>query len=173
MVKKYIVSLSEAEREFLEQFTTTGKHAAYQMNHARILLKADQNQAGGSWCDTQVKAALDVSLRTIERVRQRFVEEGLESALKQRPGAGRKRQMQGEQEAHLIALRCSKPPQGRGRWTLQLLADQMVSLGYVETISHETVRKTLKKTNCNPGNKSVGSSPRSRMPNSSGAWRKC
>lgn len=89
-------------------------------------------------------------------MRQRFVEEGLECALKQRPGGGRKRQIQGEQEAHLIALRCSKPPQGQARWTLRLLADQMVALDYVESMSHETVRQTLKKTNCNPGNKSVG-----------------
>ena len=144
MVKKYIVTLSEEERQCLEQFTTTGKHAAYQMNHARILLKADRNQADGSWCDVEIQAALDVSLRTIERVRQRFVEEGLSAALKQRPGAGRKRQMQGEQEAHLIALRCSEPPQGQARWTLRLLADQMIELGYVESISHETVRQALK-----------------------------
>jgi Homeodomain-like domain len=101
MVKKYIVSLSETERQALEQFTSTGKHAAYQITHARILLKADQNQAGRGWCDREIEAALDVSLRTIERVRQRFVQEGLEAALKQRPGAGRRRQMQGEQEAHL------------------------------------------------------------------------
>lgn len=156
MVKKYIVALSEEERQSLEQFTTTGQHAAYQITHARILLKADRNQVGGSWSDVEIEAAIDVSVRTIERVRQRFVEEGLECALKQRPGAGRKRQMQGEQEAHLIALRCSKPPQGQARWTLRLLADQMVVLGYVESISHESVRQTLKKTNYNPGNRSVG-----------------
>lgn len=156
MVKKYIVALSEAERQLLEQFTTTGRHAAYQINHARILLKADRNQSGGSWCDVDIKAALDISVRTIERVRQRFVEEGLEAALQQRPGAGRKRQIQGEPEAHLIALRCSDPPQGKGRWTLRLLADQMVELGYLESTSHETVRQTLKKTHCNPGSKSAG-----------------
>jgi len=156
MVKKHIVTLSEEERQSLEQFTTTGKHAAYQINHARILLKADRNQSGGSWCDVEIKAALDVSLRTIERVRQRFVEEGIECALKQRPGAGRKRQMEGEQEAHLIALRCSEPPQGQARWTLRLLADQMIELGYVESISHETVRQTLKKTNYSPGSRNVG-----------------
>lgn len=100
MVKKYIVALNEEERQSLEQFTTTGIYAAYQMNHARILLKADRNQAGGSWCDVEIEAALDVSLQTIERVRQRFVEDGLECTLKKRPGAGRNRQMHGEQEAH-------------------------------------------------------------------------
>lgn len=156
MVKKYIVTLNEEERQFLEQFITTGKHAAYQINHARILLKADQNQPGGRWTDTNIKEALNISVRTIERVRQRFVEEGLQSALKQRPGAGRKRQIQGEQEAHLIALRCSDPPQGKGRWTLRLLADQMVELGHIESTSHETVRQTLKKTNYSRGSKSAG-----------------
>jgi transposase len=156
MVKKYIVGLSEKEQKYLEQFTTTGKHAAYQINHARILLKANINGEGGGWRDADIQAALDISLRTIERVRQRFVEEGLEASLKHRPGAGRKRQVQGEQEAHLIALRCSQPPQGQARWTLRLLADQMVELGYAEAISHETVRQTLKKMNFNPGNRSVG-----------------
>lgn len=145
MVKKYVVNLTEAERQYLEQFTKTGKHAAYQINHARILLKADQNQTGGSWRDTDIKEALDVSIRTIERVRQRFVEEGMELAIKARPGAGRKQKLTGELEAHLVALRCSEVPKGKGRWTLQLLADQMVELGYVETLSHECVRQVLKK----------------------------
>ena len=87
------------------------------------MLKADRNQDGGSCCDVTMQAAFDVSLRTIERVRQRFVEEGLAVGLKQRPGVGRKRQIQGEPEAHLIALRCSDPPQGQARWTLRLLSD--------------------------------------------------
>lgn len=156
MVKKYVVSLSEEERESLEAMVTTGKRAAYTINHARILLKADRNQANGSWRDRDIKAALDISLRTIERVRQRFVEEGLEAALKCRPGGGRKRKLDGEVEAHLIALRCSETPAGKGRWTLRLLADQMVELGYVEQLSHESVRQALKKTNCNPGDKRVG-----------------
>lgn len=156
MVKKYIVSLSEAERESLEQLVKTGKRAAYTINHARILLKADRNQANGSWRDQDIKDAFDISLRTIERVRQRFVEEGLEAALKCRPGGGRKRKLDGESEAHLIALRCGEAPEGKGRWTLRLLADQMVELGYVEQLSHESVRQVLKKTNCNPGGKSAG-----------------
>lgn len=145
MVKKYVVSLTEAERQYLEQFTRTGKHAAYQINHARILLKADCHQPQGSWRDSDIKEALDVSIRTIERVRQRFVEEGMELALKARPGAGRKQKLTGEVEAHLIALRCTEVPNGRGRWTVRLLADQMVQLGYVEEISHECVRQVLKK----------------------------
>jgi transposase len=156
MTKKYHVDLSAEERQSLEQFTTTGKHAAYQINHARILLKADRNQPGGSWCDTDIKAALDLSLRTIERVRKRYVEEGVEAALKCRPGAGRKREVTGEVEAHLIALRCGDVPNGQTRWTLRLLADRMVELNYVEHISHESVRQVLKKMNCNRGSKSAG-----------------
>jgi transposase len=156
MVKKYIVSLSEEERQSLEEIVTTGKRAAYTINHARILLKADRNQPQGSRRDQDIKEALDISLRTIERVRQRFVEEGLEAALKCRPGSGRKPKLDGEVEAHLVALRCSETPHGKGRWTLRLLADQMVELGYVEHLSHESVRQVLKKTNCNRGDNSVG-----------------
>lgn len=156
MVKKYIVTLTEEERQYLEQFTSTGNHAAYQINHARILLKADRNQPHGSWRDEAIKAALEISIRTIERVRQRCVEEGLEAALKCRPGAGRKRKLDGDVEAHLIALRCSDAPTGRGRWTLRLLAERMVDLNYVDQISHESVRQVLKKTNCNPGSRSAG-----------------
>lgn len=156
MVKKYVVALDKDERQLLEQFTTTGNRAAYQINHARILLKADQNQPGGSWREVDIKQALDIRLRTIEPVRQRFVEAGLEAALKQRPGAGRKRRIQGEQEAHLIALRCSDPPQGQVRGTLRRLADQMVALEHIESVSHETVRQTLKKTSCNPGSNRAG-----------------
>ncbi|NJN59812.1 MAG: IS630 family transposase [Leptolyngbyaceae cyanobacterium SL_5_9] len=150
MVKKYIVSLSEAERQELEQMVKTGKRAAYTINHARILLKADCNQANGSWCDQEIKDAFGMSIRTIERVRQRFVEEGLEAALKCRPGGGRKRKLDGEVEAHLIALRCSEVPKGRGRWTLRLLADQMVELNYVEQLSHESVRQVPEKNELQP-----------------------
>lgn len=156
MVKKYIVSLSDEERQSLEQMVKTGKRAAYTINHARILLKADRNQPNGSWRDQDIKEALDISLRTIERVRQRCVEEGLEAALKCRPGGGRKRKLDGEVEAHLVALRCSEVPEGRGRWTLRLLADQMVELGHVEQLSHESVRQVLKKTNYSPGDNSAG-----------------
>ena len=156
MPKKYVVRLTDIERQYLEQFTTTGKHSAYQITHARILLKADCNQPNGSWRDSDIKEALDVSIRTIERVRQRFVEEGMELALKVRPGGVRKHKLTGELEAHLIALRCSEVPNGRGRWTVRLLADQMVELGYVEELSHECVRQVLKKTNCNLGSKNAG-----------------
>lgn len=156
MVKKYIVALSDGEKQFLDEFTTTGKHGARQINHARILLKADINHELGGACDTAIHDALGISLRSIERVRQRFVEEGLEPAIKQRPGAGRKRKILGEEEAHLVALRCSKPPVGQAKWTLRLLADKMVELEYIEELSHETVRQSLKKIPSNPGEKQVG-----------------
>ena len=156
MVKKYIVSLSPEERQYLEQLVTTGKRAASTINHARILLKADSQQPNGSWRDQAIKDALDISIRTIERVRQRFVEEGLEGGLQPRPGRGRKPTIVGETEAHLVALRCSEPPSGQGRWTLRLLAGRMVELDYIDQLSHESVRQVLKKTNCNPGGKLAG-----------------
>jgi transposase len=171
MAKKYIVELSKDERAYLEAFTTTGRHAAYQITRARILLKTDGNQPGGSWVDADISTALDVGVATVERVRRRFVEVGLAASLQRQPGGGRKRGFDGEQEAHLIALRCSDAPPGQARWTLRLLADQMVALDYVETISHETVRQLLKKTNCNLGSKSVGSFPPNRMQNLSGGWK--
>ena len=156
MVKRYIVALSDKERNSLETFIHTGKRGARQINHARILLKSDINQSDGGYRDIQIQEALDVSVRTIERVRQRFVQEGLDSAIHHRPGAGRKRTITGEDEAHLIALRCRKPPAGHARWTLRLLADQMVELGYIDQISHETVRQTLKKMHCNLGARNAG-----------------
>ncbi len=148
MAKKYIVSLSLEERQYLEQFTKTGKAAAYKIKHAEILLKADNNQAGGSWTDQAISQAVDRSIATIERVRQRFVKQGVEAALNRQPQKRRKmRLLDGEQEAHLIALTCSDPPEGQAQWSLRLLADQMVQLGHLDQISHETIRQTLKKTN--------------------------
>ncbi len=150
--KKYIVSLTSEERKELEKLTTTGKAAAYKVNHARILLKSDINQEGGGWLDAAISQALDMSVSTIERVRQRFVEQGLEAALGRKQQQRRKAPcLDGEQEAHLLAITCSEPPKGRGHWSLRLLAERMVELGYVETVSHETVRQTLKKMNLSLG----------------------
>ena len=157
MVKKYIVNLSAEERAYLEPFTTTGRRAADRITRARILLKADSSQAGGSWSDDAIATALDVGVRTVERVRRRFVELGLEASLVRQPGGGRKQScLNGEQEAHLIALVCSEAPVGQARWTLRLLARQMVQLGYVDAVSHETIRQTLKKMNYSLGNKTAG-----------------
>lgn len=157
MVKKYIVGLSAEERAYLEQFTTTGRRAADRITRARILLKADGNQSNGSGSDQAIATALDVGVRTVERVRRRCVELGLEASLVRQAGGGRKhRCLTGEQEAHLMALVCSEAPTGQARWTLRLLANQMVQLGYVEGVSHETIRQTLKKMNYSLGNKSAG-----------------
>jgi transposase len=150
--KKYIVALEQEERKKLESITTKGKAAAYRINHARILLKADINQEKGGLKDQEISEALDISVSTIERVRQRFVEESLESALSRRTSLkARPRLLDGEKEAYLIAIACSQPPEGQAVWTLRLLADRMVELGYVESLSYETVRQTLKKTNSSLG----------------------
>jgi transposase len=155
--KKYIVALSFQERENLERLTTTGKSPAYKLNHARILLKADIDQEGGGWRDQDISDALDISVSTIERVRQRFVEQSLAAAIARQPPIRTKpRLLDGEQEAYLVALACGEAPAGQGRWTVRLLADRLVELGYVESISHETVRQVLKKTNSSPGCKNAG-----------------
>lgn len=150
--KKYIVALEPEERQELERLTTKGKAAAYKINHARILLKADVNQAEGGWGDAAISQALDISVSTIERVRRRLVEQGLEAAVNRKPQEQRKaKRLDGEGEAQLIAIACSEAPEGRTHWSLRLLAERMVELQYVETVSHETVRQTLKKTNSSLG----------------------
>lgn len=146
--KKYIVALSTEERTEREELTKKGKSPAYRVNHARILLKADINQETGGWRDQNISEALDISVATIERVRQRFVEHGLEAALtRQTPIRTKPRLLDGEQEAHLIALVCAQTPEGQAKWSVRLLADKLAELGHVEKISHETVRQILKKTN--------------------------
>jgi transposase len=148
-MKKYRVTLTEQEREDLEQLISKGKGAARRLLHARILLKADE-QVG--WSDQAITEALEVSISTIERVRERFVEEGLEAALDRKaPKRVYRRRLNGEQEAHLVALVCSPPPEERSRWTLKLLAQKMVELEYVEHVASETIRQTLKKMNLSPG----------------------
>ena len=147
MNKKYIVRLSDQERRGLEQLSAKGKTVAYRIRHAHILLKADAD--GPSWTDWRIAEAFSCHARTVEGIRKRFVEQGLDAPLnrKKREIPQREKLLDGEKEARLIALSCSKPPKGRARWTLHLLADKMVELEVVESISHETVRQTLKKTN--------------------------
>lgn len=148
-MKKYRVTLTEEERKTLEQLISRGKSAARKLLHARILLKADETVG---WSDERISEALEVSLSTIGRVRERFVEEGIEVALERKvPNRVYQRRLDGVQEAHLVALVCSPPPEDRGRWTLKLLADKMVELEYVEYVSKETVRQTLKKMTLSPG----------------------
>jgi transposase len=148
MTKKYIVALTDEEREKLKQITRTGKSPAYKVNHARILLKADINNEEGGWNDSEICKACDMGVSTVERVRRRFVEEGIEVALRRKEQLNRRKPvLDGVAEAHLIALACSDPPSGQGTWTLRLLAQKMVERSYVKSVSYETVRKTLKKTN--------------------------
>jgi hypothetical protein len=146
MNKTYIVRLTDDERQELLQLTKSGKAAASQIKHAHILLHVDAN--GPNWSDAHVATALHCHGNTVRNVRQRFVEQGLEAALvrKKQVQPSRQRLLDGAKEAHLIALRCSQPPAGQAKWTLQLLAEQLVALHVVETISYETVRQTIKKT---------------------------
>ena len=147
-VKRYKVTLEPDERGELEKLISRGKGAARRLAHARILLHADQGEGRPGKIDAEIAEAVGVSVATIERVRQRFVEEGLEGALNPRPSPRLyPRKLDGAAEARLIALACSPPPEGRARWTLRMLADRMVVLGYIETVSYETVRTTLQETN--------------------------
>jgi len=157
MANKFVVTLSPEERLQLTQLVSTGKAAASKLTHARILLKADRAEGGPAWTDPQIATALDVGDSTIYRVRQAFVERGVEAALgRKRPTGRQYRKLDGAQEARLIALACSRPPAGRDRWTLKLLADRLVALEVVDTISPECVRVTLKKTTSSRGCTSNG-----------------
>jgi transposase len=170
--KTWRVTLTDTERASLVELIAAGRAPARKLAHARILLKAEELPTGPGWGDRAIAEALDVSLPTIGRVRKRFVMEGLDAALNHRaPTVHRPRRLDGDQEAHLIALACSAPPKGRARWTLQLLADKMVELRYVDSVSDQTVRRTLKKTTFSPGARSSGASRRGRTPSLSGAWR--
>ena len=167
-MKKYIVTLTIEEREQLQALIAAGKAAAKKLAHARILLKADA-AAGGPACDDQrIAEAVEVSTDTVGRVRQRFVEYGLEAALgrKKQERPSRARKLDGRAEARLIALACSAPPTGRKEWTMKLLADKLVELDIVDTISDEKVRRTLKKTSTSPGIRNSGASRRQATPNS-------
>ena len=148
MKKKYPAILSEAEREHLKSLIAAGTAPARKLTHARILLKADQSPEGPGWVDEKVAEAVEVSQPTVCRVRKQYFEEGLEAALNRRPpNREYHRKLDGEEEARLIALACSEPPEGRARWSLRLLADKLVELEIVEEeISYQTVRRILKKT---------------------------
>jgi len=147
-VKKYVVALSAEEREHLQTVIRSGKHPARKLLRARILLKADASKAGNAWTDDQIAKGLDTGLATVARVRQQLVEEGVEGVLtpKRSPNSARTRIFDGAREAKLIALACSTPPEGRARWTLQLLEDQVVALNIVPRASDNTIGRTLKKT---------------------------
>lgn len=143
--KKYLVTLDDAEREQLQQLLRSGKHPTRKITRARILLKAAEGCT-----DEQIAASLGVGRTTVERTRESFVERGLD-ALNERPRPGKKRTLDAKAEARLIAEACSSAPEGQTRWTMQLLADRLVELKIVESVSDETVRRTLKKTNSSRG----------------------
>jgi transposase len=151
MKKKYLVELSEQEREYLHKLISSGTAPARKLNRARILLKADvvgKHAEAQALSDRQIAQMLETSTATVQRARERFYEGGLQTALERsKPHRVYRRSLEGRAEAHLIALACSEPPRGRNSWSLRLLADKAVELGIVEKVSHETVRKTLKKTN--------------------------
>jgi transposase len=147
MAKSYRVTLTQPERDELQQMIRKGKSAASKLAHARVLLLADESDPAPARTDKQIAQSLSLSTRTIERLRQRFVEQGFEAALV--PARSKRifsRKLDGKQEAQLIALACSKPPAGKKRWTLRLLANEAVEMEIVDSLSHETVRQTLKKT---------------------------
>lgn len=152
MEKKYIVELSAEERQQLEGLIRKGKAAARKIQHAQILLKADQGERGPAWTDLQIAEAFGLGVRTVERVRERLVENGLEDALVRRQGRyGARRKLDGAAEAQLVKLACSKPPRGHTRWSIRLLAGKLVELEVVESVGRETVRQGLKKTKLSPG----------------------
>ena len=151
-VKKYRVRLGVEEQEELKALVSRGRAAAYKQTHARILLLSDENQDEGPMLDQEIARVLKVGTATVERVRRRCVEEGVEAALGRRQQLNRrKKKLDGAGEAHLIALACSKPPAGRASWTLRMLADGLVEREIVDSIGTDTVRRTLKKTNSSPG----------------------
>ena len=146
-MKRYLVTLMDEERGGLEHLIRAGTGAVRKLTRARILLKADCGPGGPDWDDAAIAESLEVGIATVERTRKQFVEEGVEAALtRRRPQRDYRRKLDGDAEAHLIALACGQAPPGHARWTLRLLADQMVVLDYVDTVSHETVRQALKKT---------------------------
>jgi transposase len=154
MKKKYIVRLTEEERQALTRLVHIGKAAAYRRTHAQVLLWADEGEQGPGLMDREVAHTAGVSEKTVVRLRQQFVEAGLEAALERKPRVREKsRVLDGESEARLVALMCSEPPPGQSRWTLRLLGGRLVELGVVESISHESVRQSLKKMLLNPGGK--------------------
>ncbi len=153
--KRYRINLTQDEQEQLLDIARKGKSSARKLKRSLILCKADEGLT-----DQQVSRALLVGPSTVSRVRRRFVEEGLGSALKERPRPGQRRKLDGKQEAHLVAVACTPAPEGRAHWTLRLLADRVVALEFADSISPETVRQVLKKTNSNRGRRRNGASRR-------------
>ena len=169
MAIRYAVDLTDSERAALREIISKNKAKRSTIINAYILLKADRTCG---WTNTDIAGAYEVSTKKVEQLKKRFVEEGFEAALyrKSVPNAHR-RKMTGDEEAHLIALYCSQAPEGQERWTLRMLADKMVELDLIDSISHETIRRTLKKTNLNLGKRKNGVFRQSKMPLLSAKWK--
>src|SRR3954453_19865707 len=174
MRKRYVVVLPEAERALLHTLIGQGTASARALTHARILLKASQGEAGPGWTDQAIAAAQEVYPTTVARVRALYVTAGLGAAVyRKTPEREYRRTLDGEQEARLVALACSAPPEGRTRWTLRLLAGRLVELEVVDAVSYETVRQALRQTGGSRGGARAGASHPRPRPSSSGAWRTC
>lgn len=151
MKKKYIVTLTKEERKELIELVNKGKVAGYKIKHANILLKADEGEYGPKWSDNQIAEAYNVHETTVRNIRMRFVEEGIGKALDRKKQLNRKRKIDGDVEAQLIAIACSNAPEGYSKWSVRLLADKMVKMEIIEEISHTSVHNILKKMNLNLG----------------------
>ena len=149
MPKKYRVKLTKTQREQLKALTSSGTIKVRKYKRARVLLLADEAHKEGRKSDEEIKERVSISLPTIQRIRRRFVEESMEAALNERPRPGKRKTFSAEQRAQITALACSEPPEGHARWSLRLLADKLVELELVDSISHVTVQEVLKKTNSN------------------------
>ncbi len=172
--KKHIVELTTEERANLLELVSKNKANRAKIVNAYILLKADAGEHGEKWTDEKIAEAFNVSVLKVYRTRQRLVEQGLDCALNRKPASRYKsRKLQGEEEAFLIATCCSEPPQGHARWTLKMLGDKLVQVNYVESISPETVRQTLKKTNLSLGKRRNGASQQPQTLNLPAKWKKC
>ena len=172
---KYVVRLSAEERTQLEQMLSKGKIGAQRRKHAQVLLKVDEGELGPAWTNERTAEAIEVSVNTVVNVRRRLVEEGLAAAIQRKKQVRPSRAivLDGEKEARLIAVACQVPLAGQARWTLRLLADKLVELQVVESVSLETVRQKLKKTNCNLTAVSIGASRRKPTRSSSVPWKTC
>jgi transposase len=169
MAIRYAVDLTDTERAVLREIISKNKAKRSTIINAYILLKADR---ACGWTNADIASAYEVSTKKVEQLKKRFVEEGFEAALYRKPVTNdHRRKIMGDEEAHLIALYCSQPPEGHERWTLRMLADTMVELAFVDSLSYETVRQTLKKMNLNPGKRKNGVFRQSTMPPLSATWR--
>jgi transposase len=154
---RYKVTLTKEEHDQLQAVLSKGKHSSQQYRNACILLNSDEGPYGNKLSNEQIAQVLQVNSKTVERVKQRFVEEGFDACMDRKPYPAKgPKKIDGDFEAHLIALSCSKAPEGYAQWSLRMLADKVVKLEYIDSVSHETVRQVLKKTKSNPGGSKDG-----------------